>query len=124
MTANARPMFRRIRAVVLGGLVLTLVLIPLVVLAAAPIGPLRIGLDPATALMGTPFTFAVTGLKPGERVVIKGHTIDSQGRAWNSQAEFIASTLGVVDVAIRPGRLTSFARKSWDDSRRPSFPTR
>jgi dienelactone hydrolase len=99
MKANARQMFRRIPAVVLGGLVLTFILIPALVPAAAPEGPLRVGLDPATALMGTPFSFTVTGLKPGERVVIKGQTIDSKGRAWNSLAEFIASPQGAVDLA-------------------------
>jgi len=99
MIANARQVFRQIPGVVLGGLVLALVLIPPVVPAAAPEGPLRIGLDPATALMGTPFSFTVTGLKPGERVVIKGHAIDSRGYAWNSRAEFLASAQGAVDLA-------------------------
>jgi dienelactone hydrolase len=99
MIAKAGKTFHRIPAVVLGGLVLALVLISPVVRAAASGGPLRIDLSPATALMGTPFSFTVSGLKPGERVVIKGSTVDSKGRAWNSQAEFLASARGTIDLA-------------------------
>jgi len=99
MIADAKRILRRIPAVLPGGLVLALILVPPVVPAATPEGPLRIGLDPATALMGTPFSFTVTGLKPGERVVIKGYTIDRAGLAWNSQAEFLASAQGAVDLA-------------------------
>jgi dienelactone hydrolase len=95
---KARQVFGRIPGVVLGGLVLALVLVPPVVRAATSEGPLRIDLSPATALMGTPFSFTVSGLKPGERVVIQGSTVDSKGRAWDSQAEFLASALGTVDL--------------------------
>jgi dienelactone hydrolase len=99
MGVKARQMFPRIPTLVLGGLVLILVLVHPVVPAAAPDGPLRIALDPAMALMGIPFSFTVTGLKPGERVVIKSYAIDSRGRAWNSQAEFLASAQGAIDLA-------------------------
>jgi hypothetical protein len=99
MIANARQAFRRISGVVLGGLILSFILVPPGMPGAPPEGPLRIHLDPATALMGTPFSFTVTGLKPGEQVVVKGSTVDSKGRAWNSQAEFLASAQGTVDLA-------------------------
>ncbi len=99
MIAKAGKTFHRIPAVVLGGLALTLVLISPVVRASAGEGPLRIEISPATALMGTPFSFTVSGLEPGERVVIKGSTVDSKGRAWNSQAEFLASARGTIDLA-------------------------
>ncbi|MCK7489535.1 MAG: acyl-CoA thioesterase/BAAT N-terminal domain-containing protein [Anaerotruncus sp.] len=72
-------------------------------------GPLRIDLSPATALMGTPFSFRVTGLKPGERVVIKGSTIDRKGVAWNSQAEFLASAQGAVDLEKQAPAAGSYA---------------
>jgi dienelactone hydrolase len=99
MIEKTRLVFGRIPAVVRAGLVLTLVLISPVVRAASAGGPLRLDLSPATALMGTPFSFTVTGLQPGERVVVKASTVDSKGRAWNSRAEFLASAQGTIDIA-------------------------
>jgi dienelactone hydrolase len=53
------------------------------------------------ALYGTPFSFTVTGLRPGERVTIKARSIDAKNILWESEAEFKADAGGSVDVAAQ-----------------------
>ncbi len=62
-------------------------------------GPFRIEVHPEVALMGTPFSLKLTGLKPGEYVTVKAQSTDKRGKLWQSSAVFITSSLGAVDVS-------------------------
>jgi len=62
-------------------------------------GPFTIDIHPKVALMGTPFSLTLTGLKPGEHVTVKAQSTDKRGKLWQSSAVFIASSLGAVDVS-------------------------
>ena len=64
-------------------------------------GMLAVRVEPAVALMGTPFSITLSGLKPGEQVTLKARTTDRRGRLWQSSAVFAASGQGTVDVAAQ-----------------------
>ena len=61
-------------------------------------GP-RISIDPAKAIYGTPFSLKVTGLYPGENVLLKASSTDKRGIKWESQAEFKADKNGLINLA-------------------------
>jgi dienelactone hydrolase len=60
---------------------------------------LRIVIDPADHIFGTPFSITVAGLKPGEQATIKARSTDAAGISWESHAVFSADDKGMVDVA-------------------------
>jgi dienelactone hydrolase len=55
--------------------------------------------DPPTARVDEPFGLTVSGLPPGETVTIRATTRDGELREWASNATFLASDDGTVDVA-------------------------
>ncbi|MCJ7630297.1 MAG: acyl-CoA thioesterase/BAAT N-terminal domain-containing protein [Longimicrobiales bacterium] len=65
---------------------------------AAPSEELRVTATPSVALFGEPFSWRVTGLRPGERVTLKALSTDSRGILWASEAVFQADSAGAVDV--------------------------
>jgi dienelactone hydrolase len=74
-----------------------------------PSGPLNIRVQPETALMGTPFTLAISGLTSGERVTVEARSTDARGRLWRSSAVFTASKSGTVDVSAQAPISGSYA---------------
>lgn len=62
---------------------------------------LKLLVNPETALYGTPFSITIAGLKPGERVTIKAHSIDVRNIVWESEAQFEADAAGKVDVSAQ-----------------------
>jgi len=59
---------------------------------------LRIVIDPADQIFGTPFSITVTGLKPGEQATIKAQSTDASRITWESKAIFKADNRGIIDV--------------------------
>jgi len=59
---------------------------------------LRIIIDPAHQIFGTPFSITVTGLKPGEQAVIKSRSTDASGVIWEASAVFKADSRGIIEV--------------------------
>jgi dienelactone hydrolase len=96
-------------------------------------GPIAVKVEPALALMGTPFSIIISGLKRGEQVTLKAGTTDRRGRLWQSSAVFAASGQGTVDVAAQApvsgsyavadifGPLWSMKPPVTKDQRPPSF---
>ena len=68
--------------------------------AASAAGPteLKIIATPSVALYGEPFSWKVTGLRPGERVTVKAVSTDAKRILWESEAVFEADASGAVDV--------------------------
>jgi len=60
-----------------------------------------IQVQPVVALMGTPFSLTISGLKPAEEVTVKAQATDKRRRLWQSSAVFVASGLGAVDVSVQ-----------------------
>jgi len=71
-----------------------------VVLGIAGLGSAepRIVTVPAVALYGQPFSWRVTGLRPGERVTLRAVSKDARQVVWESEAVFEADPDGAVDV--------------------------
>ncbi len=69
------------------------------VTAAVSPGTLEIRVDPALALMGTPFSLTISGVKPGERVTLEAASTDNRRRPWRSSAVFLAGPRGIIDIA-------------------------
>ncbi len=67
--------------------------------AAGTPGTLEIRIDPAIALMGTPFSLTISGLKPGEQVTLDAVSTDARRRPWRSSAVFSVGPSGIVDIA-------------------------
>lgn len=65
---------------------------------AVPAAELKVVASPAVALFGEPFSWKVTGLKPGESVTLKAVSRDAKGLLWRSAASFTADAAGSVDV--------------------------
>lgn len=65
------------------------------------VSDLRLEIEPALALYGTPFSLKVTGLAPGERVTLKAQSTDLKKVIWESSAVFDADAAGVVDIAAK-----------------------
>jgi len=96
-------------------------------------GTLTVKVEPALAVMGTPFSITISGLKPGEQVTLKAGTADRRGRLWQSSAVFAVSGQGTVDVASQApvsgsydvadvfGPLWSMKPPATKDRRPPSF---
>jgi dienelactone hydrolase len=59
---------------------------------------LRIVIEPAGQIFGTPFSITVTGLMPGEQASINARSIDASKIVWESNAVFKADTRGIIDV--------------------------
>jgi dienelactone hydrolase len=59
---------------------------------------LRIVIDPADQIFGTPFSITVSGLMPGEQASINARSIDASRIVWESKAVFKADTRGIIDV--------------------------
>lgn len=53
---------------------------------------------PSIALYGEPFSWKVTGLRPGERVTVKAASKDARMILWESEAVFEADASGAVDI--------------------------
>jgi len=56
---------------------------------------------PAVALYGEPFSWKVTGLRPGERVTVKAYSRDAKMVSWESAAVFEADASGEVEIGGR-----------------------
>ena len=57
-------------------------------------------LDPAgSSLVGDPISVRVSGLPPGQPVVLFSQMVDRYGRLWTGEATFTSSSQGVVDPA-------------------------
>jgi dienelactone hydrolase len=69
-------------------------------LAASATGAteLKIVAAPSVALYGEPFSWKVTGLRPGEKVTVKAVSKDARMVLWESEAVFEADAYGAVDV--------------------------
>jgi dienelactone hydrolase len=59
---------------------------------------LRIVIDPAEQIFGTPFSITVSGLMPGEEASVKAQSIDASRIVWESNAFFKADAKGFIDV--------------------------
>jgi dienelactone hydrolase len=59
---------------------------------------LKIVATPSVALYGEPFSWKVTGLRPGERVMVKAGSKDARKISWESEAVFEADASGGVDM--------------------------
>ena len=62
---------------------------------------LRVHATPSVALYGEPFSWQVTGLRPGEQVTVTAVSTDARKVVWESQAIFEADSRGAVDLAAR-----------------------
>lgn len=100
--------FRSIQRIIC--LVSAAVLFPQAFLAASPVigkfsvsskvieSDLRIVIEPADQIFGTPFSITVTGLMPEEQASINARSIDASRIVWESNAVFKADTRGIIDV--------------------------
>lgn len=59
---------------------------------------LQMKVKPAAALYGEPFSWHVTGLRPGERVTVRAVSRDAKKIVWESSAVFVADASGHVDL--------------------------
>ena len=59
---------------------------------------LKVVATPSTALYGEPFSWKVTGLRPGERMTIKAASKDARMIVWESEAVFEADASGAVEL--------------------------
>jgi dienelactone hydrolase len=66
--------------------------------AAAAATELKIIATPSIALYGEPFSWQVTGLRPGEKVTVKAVSKDANRILWESAAVFVADASGRVDL--------------------------
>lgn len=66
---------------------------------AAQAKELRVVAEPSIALYGQPFSWKVTGLRPGESVTVKAVSRDARMIVWESEAVFEADESGTVDLA-------------------------
>ncbi len=69
-------------------------------LAASATGAteLKIVATPSVASFGEPFSWRVTGLRPGEKAVVKATSRDARRVTWASEAVFEADASGSVDL--------------------------
>ncbi len=66
-------------------------------ISAAGTTGLKIVATPSVALYGEPFSWKVTGLKPGEKTTVKAVSKDARMILWASEAVFEADASGEVD---------------------------
>ena len=59
---------------------------------------LKVVATPSAALYGEPFSWKVTGFRPGERVRVKAASKDARMILWESEAVFEADASGAVDM--------------------------
>ncbi len=62
---------------------------------------LKIVATPSIALYGEPFSWKVSGLRPGERVTVRAASKDARRMAWESEAVFEADASGGVDLGVQ-----------------------
>jgi dienelactone hydrolase len=62
---------------------------------------LRIVIDPAEQIFGTPFSITISGLMPGEQASINARSIDASRIVWESNAVFQADAKGIIDVGMQ-----------------------
>ena len=60
--------------------------------------PVHLEAKPAFSLVDEPLAIRIAGLEKGQRVVVRAETRDGALKAWSSQATFVASEDGVVDL--------------------------
>lgn len=60
--------------------------------------PTQIEVDRPSATADTPIRIHITGLEPGERVVVSAEAVDREDLAWRSHASFVADDDGTVDL--------------------------
>jgi dienelactone hydrolase len=70
---------------------------------------LKIVAAPSVALYGEPFSWKVTGLRPGERLKVKAVSMDTRKILWESEAVFEADASGAVDVGLQAPVSGSYA---------------
>ncbi len=66
--------------------------------SAAGATELKIIATPSIALFGEPFSWKVTGLRPGEKVKVQAASKDARRIIWESEAVFEADASGAVDM--------------------------
>ena len=62
---------------------------------------LNIVATPSIALYGEPFSWKVSGLRPGEKVTIRAASTDARRISWESEAIFEADASGGVDLGVQ-----------------------
>ena len=60
---------------------------------------IKIIVDPANDIFGTPFTVTITGLKPGEQATITARSVDVSNVTWKSSATFRADDGGFINTS-------------------------
>jgi dienelactone hydrolase len=68
-------------------------------------GAATLRVSPVRALQDRPVRIRVSGVAPGQKVVLRLSTTDVEGVAWHAQATFVATANGVVD----PSRMAPVA---------------
>jgi len=76
---------------------------------AAETTEMKIITAPSVALYGEPFSWKVTGLKPGERVTVQASSRDARRIIWASEAVFQADAAGAVDLGLQAPVSGSYA---------------
>ena len=97
------------RFVLYGALLLGLALSINGAASAARTTELKMVSAPSVALYGEPFSWKVTGLRPGERVTVKASSQDARRVLWESEAVFEADASGAVDLGRRAPVSGSYA---------------
>lgn len=64
--------------------------------------PPRLSVTPARAVYDEPLTIGVSGLTPGETVVLRASSRDDDGKVWGSAAAFVADRSGRVSTRQAP----------------------
>ena len=95
---------RAVVAATLGALCLAT---PAVLRAARP-AVVRLTVTPPTALLDEPVVVRVSGLRPGQDVVVRSSTPDADGREWKAEASFRADAKGVVDLSTQAAASGSY----------------
>src|SRR5581483_3055625 len=66
---------------------------------AAPLLAQTIEVSPNPAMVDEVVFIRVTGLQPNEHVTVDAHLKDGGDHEWNSRAEFVADSQGIVDTS-------------------------
>lgn len=65
-------------------------------------GPIELVVTPTNALIDEPIQIVLNLLEPGEEVILRGMTEDSEGRVFSSWARFTAPNDGTLDLSTTP----------------------
>lgn len=71
----------------------------------------KIIINPAKAIYGTPFSLKIIGLHPGETINLRATSTDTKGISWISNAQFKAGKNGTVDPAIMKPKKGDYLEK-------------